>query len=124
MNNEFDKASILRMAMGAIEERVNYEMGGILDNILDPNTDPKKKRRMTILLDFVPDAERRTIQVSAGVKSTLVATDPVMTSLYVSGNSRTGEMEVYEMVPQIPGQQSFQGDTQEDPKVLKFQKRA
>lgn len=122
--NELDRASILRMAMGAIEERVNYEMGGVLDNILDPNTEAKKKRKMTITLEFLPDAERRTIQVNAGVKSSLVPTDPVLTSLYVASNPASGEMEVYEMVPQIPGQQAMSGDVQEDPKVLKFEKRA
>jgi len=122
--SNLDKASILRMAMGAIEERVNYEMGGVLDNILDINTDAKKKRKMTIVLEFLPDAERRTIQVNAGVKSALVPTDPVLTSLYVAGSATTGEMEVYEMVPQIPGQQALSGDTQEEPKILKFQKRA
>lgn len=122
--NELDRASILRMAMGAIEERVNYEMGRVLDNILDPNSEAKKKRKMTITLEFLPDAERRTIQVNAGVKSSLVPTDPVLTSLYVASNPASGEMEVYEMVPQIPGQQAMSGDVQEDPKVLKFEKRA
>lgn len=122
--NNLDRASILRMAMGAIEERVNYEMGGVLDNILDINTEAKKKRRMTITLEFLPDAERRTIQVNAGVKSALVPTDPVLTSLYVASSPSTGEMEVYEMVPQIPGQQAMNGSTQDEPKVLKFEKRA
>ena len=122
--NELDRASILRMAMGAIEERVNYEMGSVLDNILDINTEAKQKRRMTITLEFLPDAERRTIQVNAGVKSALVPTDPVLTSLYVASSPATGEMEVYEMVPQIPGQQALEGSAQEEPKVLKFEKRA
>ena len=40
--NELDRTSILRMAMGAIEERVNYEMGRVLDNILDVNTEAKR----------------------------------------------------------------------------------
>ena len=122
--NELDRTSILRMAMGAIEERVNYEMGRVLDNILDVNTEAKKKRKMIVTLEFLPDADRRTIQVCAAVKSALVPTDPVLTSLYVSSSPSTGEMEVYEMVPQIPGQQAIDGSAQEEPKVLKFEKRA
>lgn len=122
--DQIDRSSILRMAMGAIEERVNYEMSKVLDNILDINAEAKKKRKMTVTLEFVPDAERRTIQVTAGVKSTLVPTDPVLTSLYVSSNPSNGEMEVYEMVPQIPGQSSIYGEEQEPPKVLKFTKQA
>lgn len=45
-----DKTSILDMAMGAIKERVDYEMGHIVDNILDPNTPPNKKRKLTLTL--------------------------------------------------------------------------
>lgn len=121
---ELDRTSILRMAMGAIEERVNYGMGGVMDNILDINTEAKKKRRLTVTLDFLPDAERRTIQVTATVKSSLVPTDPVLTSLYVASNPADGEMEVYEMVPQIPGQQAIDGAEQESAKILKFAKQA
>lgn len=35
---QFDKKSILEMSMGAILERVDYEMGRVLENVLDPNT--------------------------------------------------------------------------------------
>ena len=38
--NELEKKSILEMSMGAILERVDYEMGKVIDNILDPNTGP------------------------------------------------------------------------------------
>lgn len=38
-----DKASIIEMAMGAIKERIDYEMGRIIDNILDINTPPFEK---------------------------------------------------------------------------------
>ena len=40
--------------MGAILERVDYEMGRVLDNILDPNTKPTGKRKITISLELVP----------------------------------------------------------------------
>lgn len=38
MSEQLDKKSILEMSMGAILERVDYEMGKVIDNILDPNT--------------------------------------------------------------------------------------
>lgn len=38
MSDQLDKKSILEMSMGAILERVDYEMGKVMDNILDPNT--------------------------------------------------------------------------------------
>lgn len=36
--NERTQKSILQMARGAIQERADYEMSRLLDNILDPNT--------------------------------------------------------------------------------------
>lgn len=37
MSDQLDKKSILEMSMGAILERVDYEMGKVMDNILDPD---------------------------------------------------------------------------------------
>ena len=115
-----DKTSILDMAMGAIKERVDYEMGHIVDNILDPNTPPNKKRKLTLTLEVTPDAERQTIQVSVTAKAALCPTNPISTSLYVTGDPATGLAQAVEMVPQVPGQTSLDGMEQEEPKVLKF----
>ena len=54
MTEQLDKKSILEMSMGAILERVDYEMGRVLDNILDPNTKPTGKRKITISLETGP----------------------------------------------------------------------
>ena len=94
MNENRD--SIMRMARGAFEERVDYEMDKVIQNILDPNTKATAKR-----------------------KSTLAATNPVATSLYVTGDSN-GELVVAEMVPQVPGQLNMDGTQQEAPKLLKL----
>lgn len=115
-----DKSSILDMAMGAIKERVDYEMGHIVDNILDPNTEAKKKRKLTLVLELTPDADRQVIGVNCTAKSTLVATNPVVTSLYVNADPSTGEAQVVEMVPQVPGQMGMEGDYQDEPKILNF----
>lgn len=117
---ENNQTSILDMAMGAIKERANYEMSRIIENILDPNTDPTKKRKLVVSLDLIPDSERRTISVNCTAKSTLAPTNPVSTSMCVVGSPATGEVQVVEMVPQIPGQQSMDGEYQDEPKVLKF----
>lgn len=59
--NQLKRDSILSMAQGAIEEKVDYEVSRVIDNILDLNTDPKAKRKITITLVFQPDAERKHI---------------------------------------------------------------
>ena len=120
MSEQLDKKSILEMSMGAILERVDYEMGKVIDNILDPNTKPAGKRKITVGLELIPSADRKTITVQTTAKSTLVPTDPITTSLYITNQPGTGEMVVAEMVPQVPGQLGMDGGEQDRPKVLKF----
>ena len=117
MNENRD--SIMRMARGAFEERGDYEMDKVIQNILDPNTKATAKRKITLTIELTPDDERRQIQVSVTAKSTLAATNPVATSLYVTGDSN-GELVVAEMVPQVPGQMNMDGTQQEAPKLLKL----
>lgn len=114
-----DRESILRMAAGAIEERVDCEVGRVIDNILDPTTKPDAKRKITITLEFQPDSERRHISLHASAKSTLAATTPVSTAMVITADGN-GELVVAEMVPQIPGQRSMDGGEQAQPKILKF----
>ena len=115
--NEEKKRSILQMARGAILERADYEMFRILENILDPNTAPTAKRKLTLTLELKPDDNRQLITVSCAAKSTLAPTNPVVTSLYVADGEN-----VVEMTPQIPGQTTFDGDEQEAPNMLKIVK--
>lgn len=120
MNKQLDKKSILEMSMGAILERVDYEMEKVLNNILDLNTKPTGKRKITISLELVPSADRKTITVQTVAKSTLCPTEPITTSLYVTNQPGTGEMVVAEMTPQMPGQYALDGSIQEPPKILKL----
>ena len=117
---EKNAKSIVEMARGAILERINYEMARVMDNILDANTKPTAKRKLT----FTPDDERATIAVNVVAKTTLAPTNPVVTSLYIAGEDGTGEVQAVEMVPQIPGQTSLDGGEQEAPAALKIIKFA
>ena len=117
------RQSILDMAQGAIKERVDYEMAKVVDNILDVNTEATKKRALTVTLEITPDSTRQQISVKTVAKSKLEPTNPVVTSLYITGDSN-GEVTAVEMVPQVPGQQGFCGDEQDEPKVLRLLKNA
>lgn len=123
MSDKLDRQSILQMAKGAFEERVDYEMNRVIDNIVDPNTKATAKRKVNLILELVPDESRQQIQVSATVKSTLTATNPVSTSLCIAHDSN-GEMVIAEMVPQVPGQMNLDGSEQEAPKIMKLAKQA
>ena len=106
-----NKRSIIDMARGAI----NYEMTRVVENILDPNTSATAARKITITLTLKSDDTRQNIAVSCVAKSTLAATNPVTTSLYVAD-----EESIVEMVPQIPGQLAVDAGEQEAPPMLKL----
>ncbi len=114
-----NKESILRMAGGAIEEKVDAEVSRVIDNILDPNTKPDAKRKITVTLEFQPDAERKRINIFASAKSTLVPLSPAATAMVITSDGN-GEMVIAELTPQIPGQVSMEGQVQPQPKILKL----
>lgn len=121
--NEEQRTSILQMARGAIQERADYEMTRVLDNILDPNTEARAKRKLQLTIEFRPDDDRQVIAVSVTAKSALCPTNPVSTSLYITGDER-GEATAVEMVPNIPGQTDLFGGEQEPAAVLRLVKNA
>lgn len=45
---ETNVSSLLDMANGAIKERLDYEMGRVIQNIGDPNTKAAAKRTITV----------------------------------------------------------------------------
>ena len=80
MNNS--KKSILDINNGMVLKLADYEMQKILQNIADPNTDPKKKRKITIELGFTPNEDRSEIKVEIKTKSTLTPNKPAQTTLF------------------------------------------
>ena len=112
---ENNQKSILQMARGAIQERADYEMTRLIQNVLDANTEATAKRKLTLTLTLTPDSNRQNISVSVTAKSALAPTSPVTTLLYVSD-----EDKVVEALPQIPGQMSMDGDEEEGPANLKL----
>ncbi len=119
MYGDVGKKSILEMCSGAIQERADYEMTKLIENVLDPNTKPNAKRKVTITLELIPDDSRQNVVVNCTAVSKLAPTNPVTTMLYVADKET-----VLEMVPQVPGQVSFDGGEQEAPSELKLVKFA
>lgn len=113
------KSSLLQMAKGAIQERVDYEVSRVVDNILDMNTEAKVKRKVVLTIVMVPDDDRQVVKIEASAKSTLAPVTPVGTSLVITADGN-GEMMLAEIIPQVPGQISITGEEQEKPKILKL----
>lgn len=113
------RESILRMAGGSFEERMDVEMAKVIQNIMDPNTKATAKRKITMEFEITPDEDRSRFAVVVSAKSRLAPLHPVGTSLCVTSDEN-GEMIIAEMVPQIPGQVKIDGTEQESPKFLKL----
>lgn len=67
----------------------------------------------------MPDADRQTIAVHTGSKAHLVPTNPVTTALAFVGDDN-GELQLVEMLPQVPGQMALGGKEAPEPKVVKL----
>jgi hypothetical protein len=119
MNEEQKAQSILYMARGAISERVDYEMGKVLENINDPNTEANKPRVIALKLTFLPSPDRGIIQVKAEAQVKLQPTTAVQTTLATTVIPSTGELRFVEMSAQAPGQKMLFGEDEEEPKVLR-----
>lgn len=113
------RSSLLQMAKGAIQERVDYEVSRVVDNILDMNTEAKVKRKVVLTIVMVPDDDRQVVKIEASAKSTLAPDTPIGTSLVITSDGN-GEMILAEIIPQVPGQISMTGEVQEAPKILKI----
>jgi hypothetical protein len=109
--NLFDAAN------GAINERIAYELPKIIDNLLDPNTDPTKVRTLTIKVNFKCDKSRTVFTTETKVEPKLIPTDsiPMQFTLFGCGKDAT----LLEITTQVPGQQDIHGNVQEEPKTIK-----
>lgn len=110
--------SLLDMANGAIKERIDYEMGRVMQNISDPNTKASAKREITLKITLAPDEDRKHIEVSCTASSKLAAMNPVKTSL--ATGRENGQTVAVELTPQIPGQLDTTGNVTPVRKLLKF----
>ena len=119
MTTNEQRSSLLQMAKGAIQERVDYEVSRVVDNILDMNTEAKVKRKVVLTIVMTPDDDRQVVKIEASAKSTLAPVTPVGTSLVITADGN-GEMMLAEIIPQVPGQISMTGEVQEQPKILKL----
>lgn len=111
------KCNVLKMCNGAVAERIDAEMGNIIENIWNLNTEAKKKRQLIITIDLVPSDDRRTVAVAAQAKSKLMPFTAVQTMLCV-GPDGNGELMAIEATQQTPGQMGFDGGEQKNGNVI------
>jgi hypothetical protein len=103
VSNTENEIKLDELAGGAVHEKFNREMKRVLANIMDPNTDPEKKRKITITLTIAGDENRMTTNVSVAAKSTLAPARDVSTKLVIGEDPR-GNIVGQELKSGIVGQ--------------------
>ena len=113
--------SLDNLMSGAVSERFNDELQKVLQNVLDPNTDPKKKRKLQFVVTVAPNEKRDAAEFSVDVKASLAPPVPVSTSVYI-GKTNDGDVIAEEITKDMPGSiNMFTGEII-NPKTVNFGK--
>ena len=98
-------------ANGALAERFNIALKEVLENLKDPNTDYKKKRKLTMELVLSTNEAREITSVDIVAKTKLCPAKPITTSLLMDMNF-DGEVIASEYKKQIQGQVTMTVDSE------------
>lgn len=105
---------------GALTERFNYEMERVLNNVFDPNTSPKAKRQIQIVIDIMPNERRDAAEFKVDVKSKTAPPVAVTQTVFLTMDD-FGNVTATEMTNQVPGQINIDGEVS-IPRVIEFAK--
>lgn len=96
-----------RFAGGKLSAQINKALQDVTENILDPNTDETKVRKITVTISMKANKNRDYVATAVETKTTLAPTLGAVTALCVGKDLRTGEVDCVEIGSQIPGQLSL-----------------
>ncbi|RDW21013.1 replication terminator protein [Oceanobacillus arenosus] len=99
------------LANGAIQEKLDYELKKVFDNIHDKNTKAQDKRAITIKLEFKPDENRQTVSVTSDFTTKLANVEGVTTTVLTGRDLNTGSIAAKELKSNVPGQTYFDDDS-------------
>ncbi|KHO32668.1 replication terminator protein, partial [Clostridium tetani] len=68
---------------GALAERMDQALKEVLENIADPNTDYKTKRKLTLEMKFVTGEDRELTEVEIIAKTKLAPKSSVSTKIII-----------------------------------------
>ncbi len=93
-----------QFANGALTEKINTEVEKVLNNIYDPNTDAKKKRKVSVNITFKPNESRNLAQISIETKTSLAPVIPTETNIIIDKDLKSGKVMAAEIGNQAAGQ--------------------
>lgn len=98
------------LAEGALAEKIRDGMAAVIENIADPNTPYKTKRKLNISLSFAPDEKRELVEVTMEVKPTLAPAMPAKTRVFIDKDLKSGRVVCAEYRHGVPGQMAMVAD--------------
>ena len=107
---------------GALNERFNAEMNRVMENVFDPNTNPRQKRQIVITINVTPNERRDAADLSFDVRSKIAAPLAMSQTVFLTMGD-DGTVTATEMTDQIPGQLDMEGGIAPMPTVLEFNKK-
>jgi len=78
-----EEVSLSNIADGAAIEQFAYEWALLLENVLDPNTEPEAKREVTLKFSVKPDENRDIGDTEIACTSKLAGQKPVKTKIII-----------------------------------------
>ena len=97
------------LAEGGLTEKVNMALREVLNNIADPNTDYKVKRKLTIDITFISQEDRDLALLDIQTKTKLAPPKSIGTKIVIGTDGKGGIM-ASEFGNQIPGQSVMRVD--------------
>ena len=104
---------------GAMTERFQQHWDKVMQNVFDPNTDPKAKRQITVVIDITPNERRDAAEYSIDFKTKMAPMRKLAQTIFLHMDDH-GKVTATEVTQQIPGQISMDGSEQAIPKVIEF----
>lgn len=117
------KVNLEEFAGGALQEKFDDAMEKILQNMMDPNTPWKNKRKIIVEVTFEQNEDRDDSSVNVSVVTKLAPVKPIGTRMAIGKNLQTGEVFAEEYGSQCRGQMTMddyqrQQETEVDGKTV------
>lgn len=89
-------------AGGELSRQINRDIEAVMRNVVDPNTDVKAKRKITVTIEFKTNEQRNFITTNVNSKPTLAPALGAVTALGVQQDLTSGAIDVAEIGSKMP----------------------
>ncbi len=89
-------------AGGELSRQINRDIEAVMRNVVDPNTDVKAKRKITVTIEFKPNEQRNFITTNVNSKPILAPALGAVTALGVQQDLTSGAIDVAEIGSKMP----------------------